>query len=208
MKPRLHFIVPGPVAASERVRKIPFLKPGGGLGVRGVTPAKSRDYMQFASFYASRAAAAVPLWTPIVQKKQAVRVHLHVIREKWLGDIDNFVKQILDALGQSKAVFFNDNRVTELLASIRTDPKAGQGQRAEITVEPASALLEVPLWMQCAIESFWSPPAEVEALRAERDEARDLVRQVRGLVDETRFPHVPQLCREAVQRWGAPEASR
>jgi hypothetical protein len=42
----------------------------------------------------------------------------------------------------------------------------------------------------------------VDAVEKERDDARDLVRQIRGLIDEKRSPHMAALAREAVYRWG------
>lgn len=158
MKPRLAFIVPGIVVASQRVRKIPFIKANQRLGVRGVTPPESRSYMEKVALFARQAAAKVPEWKHVVAQKLPVRVQLHVVRQQWRGDIDNLSKNLFDGLGASGDVFFNDNRVVQMTASIHTHPAAVP--RAELVVDTANAYLDKPLWMEIALSEGWTPPRQ------------------------------------------------
>jgi len=50
-------------------------------------------------------------------------------------------------------------------------------------------------WLGLAVD-------RAEAVEKERDEARDIVRDIRGLIDDQRFPHATDMAREAVTRWG------
>lgn len=152
----LSFIINGTPVPSARVRKIPFHKGGGKLGVRGVTPEKSRAYMELVAWHATRAAQRCQEWAAVVSDKMCVRVQLHFVRREFRSDIDNLSKEVLDGLGQARCVFFNDNRVVQLLASICTDKKATE--RVEILVEPVVGLLDRPAWMHCAADAGWRPP--------------------------------------------------
>jgi Arc/MetJ-type ribon-helix-helix transcriptional regulator len=49
---------------------------------------------------------------------------------------------------------------------------------------------------------------KIEELRAELDEAREIVRRIRGLVDEERYPSLTKLAREAVARWKKEEKGK
>jgi len=163
MKPRLSFIVPGHVVPSERVRKIPFVRgrtPSGAvrLGVRGLTPPDSEEYMNRVALYAMQAAARVPEWVHVVTQRLPIRLHLHIVRNAWRGDWDNYAKNLADGIARSGRVFTNDNRITQALVSIETDPRAEE--RAEVMVETASAKLVEPLWQAMAREAGWLPPWE------------------------------------------------
>ena len=157
-KPRLEFIVPGPAVPYQRVSQFPIKSATGKVvGFRNLTPRESRNYLTRVADYAKQAAKRSPLWSSVVlAQKLPVRIHIHVVRMRWLGDIDNLQKNILDGLQLSEVIFFNDNRVTQLLASVHTDPK--QMPRAEILIETANAELTEPLWMRCAREAGWVAP--------------------------------------------------
>lgn len=160
VKPRLEFIIPGHCVPSERVHKIPFVKGRKAdgslaLGVRGVTPGDSAAYMEKVAMFARTAVQMRPEWRTVFARRMPVRVHIHIVRRKWLGDVDNIAKNIYDGLGRSEVVFDNDNRIVQALTSVHTDPQAEE--RAEILIEPVSGVLEEPLWMRCAREHGWAP---------------------------------------------------
>ena len=124
--------------------------------MRPFVPKEFCKYKREVADRARYAASRYPLWQQVVlAQKLPVRIHIHIVRMRWLGDIDNLQKNILDGLEESGVVFTNDNRVIQLLASVHTDPK--QMPRAEIVIETANALLEEPLWMRCAREAGWAP---------------------------------------------------
>lgn len=159
---RLEFIVPGHAQPYQRVSQRPVRMPSGKIiGIRNLTPKESRAYMGLVAACALAAAARTPAWRAVLVQKLPVRIHLHVVRAKWLGDLDNLQKNILDGLQGSGVVFSNDNRVTQILASVHTDPRATP--RAEVLIETASATLEEPLWMRCAREAGWRPPPSGES---------------------------------------------
>ncbi len=155
-KPRLEFIIPGPPVPYQRVEHARIKTPRGNfLGTRAFVPKESRKYKLAVAAAAQFAAARHPLWHTVLVQKLPVRIHIHVVRAKWLGDIDNLQKNILDGLQESGVIFCNDNRVTQLCASVHTDPR--QTPRAEILCETACAELNEPLWMRCAREAGWAP---------------------------------------------------
>lgn len=154
---RLAFIVPGHVVASERVTKVPFRKASGKLGIRAFTPGASAEYLERVALFASQAVRGEPAWRAVVARKLPLRVQIHVIRNKWLGDWDNCAKGICDGM-QRGGVFANDNRIVQATVSIHTDPKAEE--RAELLVEVCSGVLQEPLWMAIARSKGWLPQAK------------------------------------------------
>jgi len=167
---RLAFVVLGHVQPYQRVSQRPIRMPTGKIiGLRNLTPKESRAYLAHVAASAQAAAARLPAWRAVLVGKLPVRIHLHVVRTKWLGDLDNLQKNILDGLQASGVVFCNDNRVTQILASVYTDPRGTP--RAEVMIETASATLEEPLWMRCAREAGWAPATVMtkEDIDARRD---------------------------------------
>lgn len=168
MKPRLEFIVPGDPVPCARARVVAVRGPGGkplmtSSGepiVRAFTPDTTTEYEQRVALFASAALAKMPEWKAAFAQRLPIRVHLHVVRRQWRGDWDNFAKGLCDGLAKSGSIFDNDNRITQALISMHTDPRAEP--RAEVTIETASATLDEPLWMRCAREAGWRPPLPAE----------------------------------------------
>ncbi|HEU5276857.1 MAG TPA: RusA family crossover junction endodeoxyribonuclease [Xanthobacteraceae bacterium] len=157
---RLAFVVPGPPVPSERVRKVPFRKRNGKLGIRGFTPPRSVEYMQRVEAFARSAMQQTPAWRAIAEGKEPLRVHLHFVRAKWLGDLDNLQKSAIDGL-QKAGVLTNDNRIVQILASVHTDKTAKH--RTEIILERATRKQPGALWKTLAILHGWTPPKGIAA---------------------------------------------
>lgn len=157
---RLCFVVPGHVVPSQRVRKIPFHRRNGKLGVAGVTPPESDAYMDHVAKFARMAVAAMPEWSVVIAKKLPVRVSFHVLRHHWRGDIDNVQKNLFDGMARAKVVFRNDNRIVELLGSIVTDKKCTE--RAELMIEVVYAPTTMQVWQKMALDRGWRPPDKTQ----------------------------------------------
>lgn len=154
---RLAFVVPGPPVASERVQKVPIRKRNGKLGLRAWTPEKSKEYMQRVEAFARSAMASSAGWRDLLlDERIPLRVHMHFVRPAWRGDLDNLQKNVLDGM-QKAGVYANDNRVTQILASVHTGLMAKH--RTEIIVEAATPIVG-PLWKTIAIAEGWRPKGE------------------------------------------------
>lgn len=178
MKPRIEFVVPGHAVASQRVNKVPIIKPGGKLGIRGFTPPESREFMERVALHARAAFQRHPNWAELSAGVGAIfRVHLHFVRNRQQGDADNMAKGVLDGIKKANryrpdptkrdrfgrprqifvdGIFRDDARVTQLLISITTDPRAEE--RTEVVIETASMVLHEPLWLRCALEAGMAFP--------------------------------------------------
>jgi Holliday junction resolvase RusA-like endonuclease len=142
-------------------------------------PDETTEYESRVAIFARRALAANPDWQKVASNPDvALRAHVHFIRAKRRSDIDNFLKAALDGLKKANdyredpkdlvrgkprkiwvaGVFDDDARITQVLASMHTDPK--DEPRTEIVVETANVVLQEPLWMRCAREAGWKRPQE------------------------------------------------
>jgi len=162
--PQVVFTVPGDPVPCSRPRAVPLMRdgkavlgPGGRPIITAFTPTETRHYEQHVQRHARAAFEHCDDWRRVYAKKEAVRIHMHIVRRHWRGDWDNFAKGIADGIANSGLVFFNDNRITEALISMRTDPD--DEPRVEVKVERATKDLRMQLWMQIALENGWTPPA-------------------------------------------------
>src|SRR4029077_15522312 len=130
------------------------------VGYRNLTPEDSRAYMDRVASFARSAVVAFPSWEAVVKKKLPVRISFYVVRNAWRGDIDNYQKIIFDALGQARVIFFNDNRIVEVIGKVFTDKKAQE--RLEIRIEVVYSQPPEPVWCAIAREHGWRPPAMAE----------------------------------------------
>jgi crossover junction endodeoxyribonuclease RusA len=116
----IHILVPGPPVPCGRARS--------GLG-RTYTPAKTRAYEQHVALLA-RLAVARAKWNP--PEGSTFAVTLDVYRARRTGDIDNFLKAVLD--GMNGIVFPDDRLVVAATVRLHVDTAY---PRAEIAVETA-----------------------------------------------------------------------
>lgn len=183
MKHRLSLIVPGEPVPCGRPRYAPLMRNGKpilGAGNRPIVhvymPDTTTEYEKRVALFARKALAAEPSWQAIALNPDvALRAHLHFVRTRRSGDLDNRVKSVLDGLKKANdyredprdlvrgkprkiftaGVFDDDARITQILASMHTDPK--DEPRTEIVIETANVVLEEPLWMRVARERGWGP---------------------------------------------------
>lgn len=187
-KPRLVIVVPGPPVPCARPRSVPLMrngKPVIGQGGRPIihtfVPDTTTEYENRVAIFARRALAANREWQAVALSDAPLRCHLHFVRSVRRGDLDNFQKAALDGLKKANdyredptdlvrgkprkifvaGVFEDDSRITQLLASMHTDPK--DEPRTEIVVETANVVLEEPLWMRVAKERGWKQGEIVDA---------------------------------------------
>ena len=185
MKPRLAFVVPGEPFPWERAGAHGYLDADGRPKVRSYTPGRSAEFETRVAHFTRAALVKTPEWRELALSDARFRVHIHFVTGQPRGDLDNFKKAVLDGMKKANAyrpelpriakgrlvqpkkvfesgVYRDDVRVTEGLVSIhRTKEKE---PRTEILVEPATVLLEVPLWMQVAIENGWKPEMMQESV--------------------------------------------
>lgn len=157
------FVVPGDPVPCSRPRAVPLMRggvpilgPGGRPIIHAFVPDETTHYEKHVERHTRAAFGPRQDWQQVYAKKEPVRISMHIVRRHWRGDWDNFAKGIADGVANSGLVFFNDNRITEALISMRTDPK--DDPRVEVKVERASEDLRIQLWMQIALENGWTPP--------------------------------------------------
>ncbi|WP_225047434.1 RusA family crossover junction endodeoxyribonuclease [Lacticaseibacillus kribbianus] len=136
---RYRIVVPGePVAQGRpRVYRTP-------RGVRGVDPAKSRQYKALVSQQAQRQWHGEPLSGPLAvnvtiyrsiqqsgSKRLKMAKHAGTVRPIVKPDADNYYKAVSDAL--TGIVWEDDNQIVTITVAKYYDD--GGGPRAEITVE-------------------------------------------------------------------------
>lgn len=105
-------------------RPVPKARPRVGAGGRVYTPRATREYEERAA-WAARAAGMRPLAGLV-----AVRAVFYLSRRA--GDLDNYVKALLDGL--KGAAYGDDSQVAALEARIISCPPGEE--RAEVEVEP------------------------------------------------------------------------
>lgn len=160
---RLELVVPGVPVPAARPRAVPLMAGGrvvlkdGRPIIRAFTPPETLAYEKQIENHARQASARLPAWQRVVDEKHAVRVSMHFVRPQWKGDIDNLMKGAFDGLGNAESVFFNDNRIIEVFASVKTDRAAAP--KLELVIEPVEE--GWPLWAVLALEAGWTPPEEV-----------------------------------------------
>lgn len=186
MKQRIQIIVPGPPVPCARPRVVPLMRNGQpvlGQGGRPIVhtfmPDTTTEYENRIALFARRVVVSNPDWQRVATNPDvALRVHVHFVRQHRRGDLDNFQKSALDGLKKANAyrghptelvrgkprkvfvsgIFDDDARITQVLASVHTDPK--DEPRTEIVVETANVVLQEPLWARVARERGWTlaPP--------------------------------------------------
>jgi len=127
--------------------------------ITAYTPPETDAYEAHVAKFAGYAANQCPEWGPsVLAPKAPVRIQMHFVRRFWRADWDNLAKGVADAMANTERFFFNDNRITEAMISVRTDKH--DRPRVEVCVEPATVDLKIPLWAQVALEQGWSPPSD------------------------------------------------
>jgi Holliday junction resolvase RusA-like endonuclease len=159
VKPRIAFTVHGTPVPCARARVQPLRLRDGRVIMQAHTPPTTVEFEERVAMYARTALGRCPEWSHVVAQRLPIRAHLHVVRQAWRGDWDNFAKGVCDGLQKAEGIFDNDNRITQALVSLHTDKR--DEPRTEITIETANAVLTEPLWMACAREAGWVPPWEV-----------------------------------------------
>lgn len=124
----LLFTVPGEPQAKERARVFGFKK-ASGVGVRGVTPKRTRAYAEVVRS-AAMAAVSSAGWEFGEDEYYSVTIAVYRTHFRKSGDLDNYVKAVLDAM--NGAVFDDDRYVRKLAAALLQDR---ENPRVEVTVE-------------------------------------------------------------------------
>jgi Holliday junction resolvase RusA-like endonuclease len=153
MKPKLEFIIPGQVIPCGRPRATII-----NGHVHTYMPRETIEYERRVALIARAIAQNCESWKSVYAEKLPIRVHMHFVRRAWRFDWDNAAKSVCDGLAASERVFSNDNRITQALVSLHTDPRAEP--RTEVLIEPASIVLDEPLWMRVAREHGWAPTTD------------------------------------------------
>lgn len=182
MKPELQIIVPGEPFPCERTRATAFMKDGKPKA-RVYTPERTTEYEERVAAFTRKALQRFPEWAKLAHTDAFFRVHIHWVTTQ-KGDKDNFEKAVLDGMkkanhyqqppGKVVGHRFVTPRKVFVWGLIRDDSRVLQGlqsidrtgvdteSRTEIVVETCNPRLEVPLWMQIAIERGWAPKAMMQ----------------------------------------------
>jgi Holliday junction resolvase RusA-like endonuclease len=172
-------VVPGEPQPWERAGLAPFIKDGKAR-VHVYTPKRTDEYETRVAHFARLALRQTPAWIDVALAPGArFRIHLHFVTTNERADLDNCKKAVLDGIKRASTyrlelprlvrgkltkprkiflygVYSDDVKVDEALVSICRNP-SGAEPRTEVTLEPATDKLEVPLWMQLAMEAGWAP---------------------------------------------------